>query len=40
MKKNEMIPLADNENKSYNKQEEWHMCQKEFSYDKNEKKKL
>ena len=35
----EMIPLTDNENKFYNEQEECHICQKEFCYDKNEKKK-
>ena len=34
-----MIPLTDNENKFYNEQEECHICQKEFCYDKNEKKK-
>ena len=36
----EMIPLTDNENKSYEEQEECHICQKEFCYDKNEKKKF
>ena len=35
-----MIPLTDNENKFYNEQEECHICQKEFFYDKNEKKKF
>ena len=35
----EMIPLTDNENKFYNEQEECHICQKEFCYDKNEKKR-
>ena len=35
-----MIPLTDNENKSYEEQEECHICQKEFCYDKNEKKKF
>ena len=34
-----MIPLTDNENKFYNEQEECHICQKEFCYDKNEKKR-
>ena len=36
----EMIPLTDNENKFYNEQEECHICQKEFCYDKNEKKEI
>ena len=36
----EMIPLTDNENKSYEEQEKCHICQKEFCYDKNEKKKF
>ena len=36
----DMIPLTDNENKFYEKQKEWHICQKEFCYDKNEKKKF
>ena len=36
----EMIPLTDNENKLHNEQEECHICQKEFYYDKNEKKKF
>ena len=35
-----MIPLTDNENKSYEEQEKCHICQKEFCYDKNEKKKF
>ena len=35
-----MIPLTDNENKSYEEQEECHICQKEFCYDKNEKNKF
>ena len=34
-----MIPLTDNENKSYEEQEKCHICQKEFCYDKNKKKK-
>ena len=29
-----MIPLTDNENKSYEVQEKCHICQKEFCYDK------
>ena len=36
----EIIPLTDNENNFYNEQEEWHICKKEFCYDKNEKKKF
>ena len=36
----EMIPLTDNENKYYEEQEKCHICQKEFCYDKNEKKKF
>ena len=36
----EMIPLTDNENKFYEDQEKRHICQKEFCYDKNEKKKF
>ena len=36
----EMIPLTDNENKSYEEQEKYHICQKEFCYDKNEKKEI
>ena len=35
-----MIPLTDNENKFYEKQKKYHICQKEFCYDKNEKKKF
>ena len=35
-----MIPLTDNENKFYEDQEKRHICQKEFCYDKNEKKKF
>ena len=34
-----MIPLTNNENKFYNEQKECQICQKEFSYDTNEKKK-
>ena len=33
----EMMPLIDNENKYYEEQEKYHICQKEFCYDKNEK---
>ena len=36
----EMIPLTDDENRSYEKQKECHICQKGFSYDKNEEKKF
>ena len=36
----EMIPLTDSENKFYEEQEVCHICQKEFCYDKNEKKKF
>ena len=35
-----MILLTDNENKFYEEQEKCHICQKEFYYDKNEKKKF
>ena len=35
-----MIPLTNNENKFYVEQKECHICQKEFCYDKNEKKKF
>ena len=35
-----MIPLTDSENKFYEEQEVCHICQKEFCYDKNEKKKF
>ena len=35
-----MVPLTDNEDKYYEEQEKCHICQKEFCYDKNEKKKL
>ena len=36
----EMIPLTDNKNKFYEDQKKCHICQKEFCYDKNEKKKF
>ena len=36
----DMIPLTDSENKFCNEQEECHKCQKEFCYDKHEKKKF
>ena len=36
----DMIPLTDSENKFYEEQEECHICQNEFCYDKNEKKKF
>ena len=35
-----MIPLTDSENKFYEEQEVCHICQKEFYYDKIEKKKF
>ena len=35
-----MVPLTDKENKFYEEQEKCHICQKEFCYDKNEKKKF
>ena len=35
----EMIPLTDKEYKFYEEQEKCHKCQKEFCYDKNEKKR-
>ena len=35
-----MIPLTDNENNFYEQQEKYHIFQKEFYYDKNEKKSL
>ena len=35
-----MIPLTDDENKCYEEQEKCHICQKEFYYGENEKKKL
>ena len=34
-----MIPYTDSENKFYEEQKESHICQKEFFYDKNGKKK-
>ena len=34
--KKEMIPLTDDENKSYEKQKEYHKCKKEFYINKNE----
>ena len=36
----EMIPLTDNENKYYEEQKEYFICQKEFCYDKNKKMKF
>ena len=36
----EMIPLTDDENRSYEKQKECHIFQKGLSYDKNEEKKF
>ena len=36
----DMTPLTDNENKFYEEQKKCHICQKEFCYDKNEKKKF
>ena len=35
-----MIPLTDNENKYYEEQKEYFICQKEFCYDENKKMKL
>ena len=35
----EMIPLTDNENRSYEEQKKCHICQKGFCYNKNEEKK-
>ena len=35
-----MIPYTDSENKFYEEQKESHICQKEFFYDKNGKKKI
>ena len=35
--KKEMIPLTDEENKSYKKQKVCYICKKEFSTDKNDK---
>ena len=37
MKKKEMIPLTDKENKSYEKQKVCYICKKEFSTDENDK---
>ena len=34
-----MIPLTDNENNFYEEQKKCHICQKEFCYDKNVKKR-
>ena len=36
----DIIPLTDNENRSYEKQEKCHIFQKEFFYDKNKKRNL
>ena len=36
----EILPLIDNENKFYEEEKECYICQKEFCYDKNEKKKF
>ena len=35
-----MLPSTDNENKFYEEQKECYICQKEFCYVKNEKKKF
>ena len=35
-----MIPLTDNENRSYVKQKKSHICQKGFCYDKNKEKEF
>ena len=35
-----MIPLTDNENKSYEKQKECHICKKEFCINKKEESKF
>ena len=35
-----MIPLTDNENKSYEKQKVCYICKKEFNTDKNDKNNL
>ena len=37
---NDMIFSTDNENKFYEKQKKFYICQKEFCFDKNEKKKF
>ena len=39
-KENDMIALTDSENKFYKEQKNWHICQKEFCYNKNEKNKF
>ena len=36
----EMIPLTNNENRSYEKQKECYICKKEFCYNKNEENKF
>ena len=36
----DMIALRDNKNKFYEEQKKWHICQKEFCYDKNNKKEF
>ena len=36
----EMIPLTDNENKYYEEEKEYHICQNKFCYDQNEKMKF
>ena len=40
MKKKKMIPLTENENKSYEKQKVCYICKKEFNTDKNDKNNL
>ena len=40
MKKKEMIPLADEENKSYEEQKVCLICKKEFSNDDNDDKNI
>ena len=35
-----MIPLTDKENRFYEEQEKWYICQKEFCYGKNEENKF
>ena len=39
-KEREMIPLTNNENNFYEEQKECHIYQKEFCYNKNEKKQI
>ena len=39
-KEKDMIPLTDSENNFYKEQEKCYICQKEFCYDENEKKKF